>query len=53
MSIASDSLENVEVIVVKLGTVIASVTRLHHVLIILTLTFIKITQIEIMKIINV
>ena len=38
--IANDSLETVEVIV-KLGTVTASDMRMHHVLIVLTLTFIQ------------
>ena len=36
----SDSTETIKVTVIKLGTVIASYTRMHHVLIILTLTFI-------------
>ena len=38
----SDSLETVEVIIVKLGMVTASDTRMHHVLIILALTFIQV-----------
>ena len=38
---ASDSTETVEIIIVKLGTVTASNMRLHHVLIVLTLTFIQ------------
>ena len=41
VTLASDSSETVEVVIVKLGTVTASVTRMHHVLIILTLTFIQ------------
>ena len=36
----SDSSETVEVTIVKLGTVTASDMRMHHVLIVLTLTFI-------------
>ena len=39
--IASDSSETVEVIIVKLGTVTASDMSMHHVLIILTLTFVQ------------
>ena len=39
--LASDSSETIEVIVVTLGTVTASNMRMHHVLIILTLTFIQ------------
>ena len=38
---ASDSLETIEVIIIKRGTVTASDMRMHHVLIILTLTFIQ------------
>ena len=48
LSLASDSSETINVII-KLGTVIASDTTMHHMLIILTLTF-KITQILIVKI---
>ena len=40
LSLASDSTETIKVTVIKLGTVIASYTRMHHVLIILNLTFI-------------
>ena len=39
--LASDSPETVEVIIIKLGTVTALDMRMHHVLIILTLTFIE------------
>ena len=39
VSLASDSSETIEVLIIKLGTVTASDTRLHHVLIIFTLTF--------------
>ena len=38
---ASDSSETVEVIIVRLGTMAASDMTMHHVLIILTLTFIQ------------
>ena len=38
---ASDSSETVEVVIVKLGTVTASDMIMHHVIIILTLTFIQ------------
>ena len=41
LSLASGSSETVKVIIIKLGTVKASYMRLHHVLIILTLTFIQ------------
>ena len=41
MSLASDSSETDEVIIVKLGMVTASVTRMHHVLIILTMFFLQ------------
>ena len=41
VSHASDSSETVEILIVKLGTVTASDVRMHHVLIILTLTFIQ------------
>ena len=41
VSLASDSSETIEVIVVKLGTVTASDVRMHHVLTILALTFIQ------------
>ena len=41
VSLASDFSETVEVIVVKLGTLTASDMKMHHVLIILTLTFIQ------------
>ena len=41
MSLASDSSETVEVIIVKLGTVTASDLGMRHVLIMLTLTFIQ------------
>ena len=40
VSLASDSLETIKVIIIKLGTVTASDVRMHHVLIILTMTFI-------------
>ena len=40
VSLASDSSETVEVIIIELGMVIASDMVMHHVLIILTLTFI-------------
>ena len=39
--VCPDSLETVEVIIIKLGTVTASDMRMHHVFIILTLTFIQ------------
>ena len=42
VSLASDSLETVEVITVKLDMVTASDMRMHHVLIILTLTLIQV-----------
>ena len=48
VSLASDSSETVEVIIIKLGTITASDMRIHHVLIILTLTSVKV-----MKTINV
>ena len=38
--LASDSSETIEVIIIKFGTVTASDMRMHHMLIILTLTFI-------------
>ena len=41
VSLTSDSSETVEIIIVKLGTVTAWDMRMHHVLIILTLTFIQ------------
>ena len=41
VSLASDSSETIEVIIIKRGTVTASGMRMHHVLIILTLTFIQ------------
>ena len=41
VSLASDSLETVEVIIIKLGAVTTSDMLMHHVLIILTLTFIQ------------
>ena len=41
VSLASDSSETIEVIIVELGTVTASYMRMHHVLIVLTLTFIQ------------
>ena len=41
LSIASDSLESIKVIIIKLSTVTASDRRMHHVLIILTLTSIQ------------
>ena len=41
MSLASNSSETVEVIVVKLGTVTASDMGMHHMLITLTLIFIQ------------
>ena len=39
LSLASDSSETIEVTIIKLGTVTASEIRMHHVLIMLTLTF--------------
>ena len=39
VSLASDSLETIKVIFIKLGRVTASDMKMHHVLIILTLTF--------------
>ena len=41
LSLASDSLETIEVVIVKLGTVTASDVKMHHLLIVLTLTFIQ------------
>ena len=41
MSLASDSSETIQVLITKLGTVTASDMLMHHVLIILTLTFIQ------------
>ena len=41
VSLASDSSETVEVIVIKLGTVTASDMTMHHMLIILPLAFIQ------------
>ena len=41
VSLASNSSETVEVIIVKLGTMTTSDMRMHHMLIILTLTFIQ------------
>ena len=41
VSLTNDSSETVEVIIINLGTVAASDMRLHHVLIILTLTLIQ------------
>ena len=41
VSLASNSLETIEVIIIKLGTVTASDMVMHHVLIILTLTCIQ------------
>ena len=41
MSLASDSSETIEVIIIKLGAVTASDMTKHHLLIILTLTFIQ------------
>ena len=41
VTLASDSSETVEVIIVKPGTVTASDMRMHHVLIILTLAFMQ------------
>ena len=41
LAVASDSSESIEVIIIKLGTVTASDMLMHHVLIILTLTFIQ------------
>ena len=41
LSLTSDSLETTEVIISKLGMVTASDLRMHHMLIILTLTFIQ------------
>ena len=54
VSLASNSSETIEVTIIKLGPVTASDMRMHHALIILTLTFsFKVTQISIMKIVNV
>ena len=39
VSLSNDSSETLEVIIIKLGMVTASNMRMHHVLIILTLTF--------------
>ena len=39
--LASDSSKTIEVIIIKLGTVTASDMRRHHVLIMLTLTFVQ------------
>ena len=41
LSLASDSSETIEVIIVNLGTVAASDMRMHRILSILTLTFIQ------------
>ena len=41
VSLASDSLETIEVIIIKLGMETAPDMVMHHVLIILTLTFIQ------------
>ena len=41
MSLASDSSETIEVTIIKLDTVAASDMLMHHVVIILTLTFIQ------------
>ena len=41
LSLAGDSSETVEVIIIKLGMVTALDMRMHHVLIILTLTFMQ------------
>ena len=41
VSLASDSSETVEVIIVKLSTMTTSDMRMHHMLIILTVTFIQ------------
>ena len=41
VSLAIDSSESTEVIIIRLGTVTASDVLMHHVLIILTLTFIQ------------
>ena len=41
MSLASDSSETIEVIIIKRGTVTASDMTMHYMLIILTLTFIQ------------
>ena len=41
VSISSDSSETVQVIIVTFGTVAASVLKIHHVIITLTLTFIQ------------
>ena len=41
VSLANDSSETIEVIIIKLGTVTASDTLMHHILIILTLTLIQ------------
>ena len=39
--VVSDSSETIEVIIIKLGTVTASDMRMHHVLSILTMTFVQ------------
>ena len=41
LPVTSDSLEIIEVIIIKLGMVTALDMRMHHVLIILELTFIQ------------
>ena len=41
LSLASDSSETIEVIIIQLGTMTASDIRMHHLLIILALTFIQ------------
>ena len=41
VSLASDSSETIEVIIINLGTVTASEMQMHYVLIIVTLTFIQ------------
>ena len=41
LSLASDSSETIKFIIIKLGTVTASDMRTHHVLIMVTLTFIQ------------
>ena len=51
--LTSDSSETIEVIIIKLGMLTVSDMVMHLVLIILALTSSKVTQILIMKIINV
>ena len=41
VSLSSNSSETIDVIIIKLGVVTASDIRMHHLLLILTLTFIQ------------